>query len=88
MTAALPDAPAPLRAFWRKLFPTTESDRTVAGIPQVPTSEPTTRCAVVVGVRSRRKGLGPKQLKWLRQHCQPFRDMEARAKASRAGVKK
>ena len=33
--------------------------------------------------KPRRKGLGPKQLAWLRKHNEPFADMERRAKASK-----
>lgn len=37
-------------------------------------------------VKPRRKGLGPKQLKWLRANVLAFKDMESRAKASKSGT--
>lgn len=78
--------PPAFRDALRKWWPLNAPVETVYGEPQ--DLPPMTRAVgevikASIATKPRRKGLGPKQLKWLRSNVQSFRDMEARAKASK-----
>jgi len=87
MTADVPEAPQ--KAHWwdrftfggfigRRAWPSLEGV-TVESLPSV--------APTPVTAKPRRKGLGPKQLRWLRTNIEPFKDMEARALAAKGGGK-
>jgi hypothetical protein len=89
MTADVPEAPR-LQRWLNRWLSKVYVTSTIVGAPSV--AELETPRAELIGVqplvaKPRRKGLGPKQLRWLRSNIEPFKDMEARAIAAKGGGK-
>lgn len=87
MTAEAP-APKPMAVFrWLRCTFSGGGTSTVTGAVPIAIEPRATLIGVQpIPTKPRRKGLGPKQLKWLRTNCQPFADMERRAKAAKGAI--